>query len=169
MLKKHAILNQLSTLPQKLLSLHGTNNVTEFVLHELCNPHCFDLKKAAYLVDNPDFDCLKGVAGFASNEAYKDTIWDKPEAFIAHMEKSNFNNKVRSILKPSMARARRTDAETTKVIGEYLGIHNPAFCSWTMKHDNHGILIYETEPNSCPIYSDILRNGACLLSFCPIY
>src|SRR5262245_10115368 len=95
-MKKHAILNLLSTIPQKVLSLHGTENITEFVLHELCNTHCFDFKKAAYLVDNPDFDCLKGVAGFSSDEAYpKETIWEKPELFTAHMKKAAFNKKVR--------------------------------------------------------------------------
>ena len=100
MLKKHAILNHLSTLPQKLLSVHGTENVTEFVLHDLCSTHCFDLKKAAYLVDNPDFDCLKGVAGFSAEEAYpQDAIWETPELFIAHMKKSAFNNKVRIYFK----------------------------------------------------------------------
>ena len=49
MLKKHAILNHLSTLPQKLLSVHGTENVTEFVLHDLCSAHCFDLTKSGLL------------------------------------------------------------------------------------------------------------------------
>ncbi len=169
MLKKHAILNHLSTLPQKLLSVHGTENVTEFVLHDLCNAHCFDLKKAAYLVDNPDFDCLKGVAGFSAEDAYpQDTIWETPELFIAHMKKAAFNNKVRSILKPSMTRAHKSDAETSAMIGEFLGLEKPIYCSWKMKHDNHGILVYET-PTSCPVSQDIVLNGACLLGFCPIY
>lgn len=33
-LKKHDILNHLTTLPQKVLALHGVENVTEFVLHD---------------------------------------------------------------------------------------------------------------------------------------
>ena len=168
-LKKHDIFKRICTLPQKVLSLHGTENVTDFVLHELCNPHCFGFKKAAYLVDNPDFDCLKGVAGFAEDEAYpKETIWETPELFTNHMQKSAFNTKVRGILKPSMARAHKSDSETSEMIGEYLGLQKPAFCSWKMKHDNHGILIYEM-PTSCPVSQDEVLHAACLLGFCPIY
>ncbi len=171
MLKKHDILNHLTTLPQKVLSLHGVENIniTEFVLHDLCNKGCFNLQKAAYLVDNPDFNCLKGVAGFSSQEAYdKDVIWETPELFMQHMYKAPFNQKVRSIMHPSMAKSRKSDEETTAIIGDYLGLAKPSFCSWQMKHDNHGILIYEIEA-SCPVSSDILKNGACLLGFCPIY
>ena len=170
MLKKHGILSQLSSLPKKVLSLHGRQHVSDFVLHELCNSHCFDLKKAAYLVDNPDFDCLKGVAGFYDAEAYPvDTMWQNPDLFVSHVEKAPFNTKVRSILKPSRIRSHTSEQETTQMIGDYLGIIKPGFCSWSMKHDNQGILIYETEPNSCPVSSEILVNGACLLGFCPIY
>ena len=63
--RHYTILNTLSKLPRKMLSLKGQENVTEFVLHELCHKNCFNLDKAAYFVDNPDFDCLKGMAGFA--------------------------------------------------------------------------------------------------------
>jgi len=169
MLKKHAILNHLTTLPQKVLSLHGVEHVTEFVLHDLCNESCFNLQKAAYLVDNPDFDCLKGVAGFSAREAYdKDIIWETPELFMAHMQKAPFNQKVRSIMQTSMVKSRKSDEETTALIGNYLGLAKPSFCSWPMKHDNQGILIYEVEIG-CPVSPDILKNGACLLGFCPIY
>jgi hypothetical protein len=169
MLKKHAILTLLSTIPQKVLSLHGTDNITEFVLHELCNRDCFDFKKAAYLVDNPDFDCLKGIAGFSADEAYsKNVIWETPELFSEHMQKASFNKKVRNILKPSMARAHKSDAETNKMIGEYLGFKKPVCCSWKIKHDNHGILIYEM-PTSDTVSDDLIVNGASLLGFCPIH
>ncbi len=168
MLKKHAILNHLSTLPQKLLSLHGTENTSAFLLHDLCNANCFDFSKAAYVVDNPDFDCLKGIAGFSAEEAYGKDSWQTPELFVNHMQKAAFNNKVRSILKPSMARAKRSDADTSKLVAEYLGLERPAYCSWRMKHDNHGILVYET-PASCAVNQDVILNGACLLGFCPIY
>ena len=67
-----------------------------------------------------------------------------------------------------MARAHKSDAETSKIVGEYLGLQKPVYCSWKMKHDNHGILVYEM-PTSCPVSQDIVLNGACLLGFCPIY
>lgn len=168
LLKEQQILNRLSSLPKNVLSLHGTENVAEFVLHDLCSKNCFDFQKAAYLVDNPDFDCLKGIAGYASDQEYnKPMIWETPELFAQHMSRASFNQKVRGIHRASMAKASKTDQETTAIVADMLGLAKPLFCSWRMKHDNHGILIYEA--NCCPVSSDILLNGACMLGFCPIY
>lgn len=167
-LKRNTILNKLSTLPQKVLSLHGKQNIAEFVLHDLCSPQCFDLQKAAYVVDNPDFDCLKGIAGFSADQAYtSNLIWETPELFAEHMQKAPFNQKVRSINHSSMRRASKSDQDTTALVAEFLGLSRPSFCSWQMKHDNQGLLIYEV--NCCPVSPDILLNGACMLGFCPIY
>ncbi len=63
-----ALLRCFTHLPQQILSLHKIDNATEYVLHSLCDAGCLDLQKAAYLVDNPDFDCLQGVAGFNKAE-----------------------------------------------------------------------------------------------------
>jgi hypothetical protein len=168
-LKKNTILNHLTTLPQKVLALHGVENVTEFVLHDLCNHNCFDLQKAAYLVDNPDFNVLKGIAGFSAQETFShDVIWETPELFMEHMKQAPFNQKVRTIWQPSMHKVGKSDQEVTQIVADYLGLVKPAYCSWQMKHDNHGILIYE-EQLQCPVPSDLLKNGACLLGFCPIY
>ncbi|GMU19552.1 MAG: hypothetical protein AMXMBFR12_07440 [Candidatus Babeliales bacterium] len=167
-LKKHEILHRLSSLPAHLLSLHGNENVSEFVLHELCDAGCFNITKAAYVVDNPDFDCIKGIAGFAATESYNaKRIWDDPASFSEHMRKSAFNTKVRDFIKPSMRRTAQSDENTSKIVAEFVGITKPAYCSWNMKHDNHGILIYETQI-SCPLDNEMLRNGACFLGFCPI-
>ena len=169
MLKKHAILNRLCTLPQKVLSLHGVENITDFVLHDICNASCFNLPKAAYLVDNPDFDCLKGIAGFCNSQAFtQDTIWETPEVFIEYVKNAPFNQKVRSIIKPSSLKSQKSDQETTQIISDYLGIINPSYCSWQMKHDNHGILIYESASDN-PTTIEMIKKGACLLGFCPIY
>ena len=51
---QHNVLNTISRLPRKMLSLKNQENITEFVLHDLCNKKCFNLEKAAYFVDNPD-------------------------------------------------------------------------------------------------------------------
>ncbi len=166
--KKHEILERLSGLPQKLLRLHGNENVSEFVLHELCNADCFNIPKAAYVVDNPDFDCIKGVAGFCVAEACPaQQIWEHPEEFSQQMKKSPFNNKVREFMKPSMRRSSKSDDYASKTIADFVGIAQPGYCAWDMKHDNHGILVYETQL-SCPVAQDVLRNGACFLGFCPV-
>lgn len=167
-LKKHEILYRLSSLPAHLLKLQGNENISEFVLHELCDAGCFNITKAAYVVDNPDFDCIKGVAGFSLTEAFNaKRIWDDPQLFSEHMRKSVFNMKVRDFIKPSMRKSAQSDEYTSKLVAEFVGITKPAYCSWNMKHDNHGFLIYETQL-SCPIDNEMLRNGACFLGFCPI-
>ena len=47
--RHHDILMRLSLLPHKIVAFNdeGVSHVTEFVLHELCGPQCFNLKKAA--------------------------------------------------------------------------------------------------------------------------
>ena len=98
----HTLLSNLQQLPRKILLLPGTYNVPEFVLHELCNEKCFNVHKAAYFVDNPDFDCLKGVAGINHEEGViKDDIWSDPDRFSEKMKASPFNQKVRSVLHQS--------------------------------------------------------------------
>src|ERR1700691_4148672 len=91
------MLSCLAALPKRILSLHGEDNVTEFVLHDLCHQDCFNLNKAAYFVDNPDFNCSKGVAGFSRDEPFNEceVIWSKADAFSEHMKKSAFNQRVR--------------------------------------------------------------------------
>jgi hypothetical protein len=174
MLKRHhAVLNRLSQLPRKMLSLKDQGNITEFVLHELCQADCFDLEKAAYFVDNPDFDCLKGVAGVWRPEAYAtahDDIWQNPNSFTAHMQGSPFNQKVRDFMRSSLRKNQESDEEIVHIIAQELHMENPGYYSWDMKHYNHGLLVYEKpckKGDSCDV--DTVLNGLSLLSFCPIF
>lgn len=169
LLKKQAILKHLTSLPHKVLSLHGVDSISEFVLYDLAAAECFNFNKAAYLVDNPDFDCLKGIAGFDASQYYtQDVIWETPELFIEHMKNVSFNTQVRHVMQPSAHKAGKSDQETATQLGNSLGFSTPSSCSWKMKHDNRGILIYENK-NECPVEPEILLYGACLLGFCPIY
>src|SRR5437762_734031 len=97
--KQNRMLLCLTGLPKKMVSLHGAENIGEFVLYDLCNECCFNLSKAAYFVDNPDFNCTKGVAGFSRNEIQNacSGVWDNPEAFSSCMRNSSFNQKVRHV------------------------------------------------------------------------
>jgi len=63
--RQHDLFKNLSSLPRMILVCNGCENIFELLLHDLCHPTCFNLKKVAYFVDNPDFDCLQGVAGVA--------------------------------------------------------------------------------------------------------
>ncbi len=168
--RKRAIADLLSSLPRKILGLHGRDNVVEFVLHELGRQECFDLEKAAYVIDNPDFDCLKGVAGFQRPEAYslKSDIWTDPDSFSEHMKQSKYNNEVRCYHRNSGVKNGQKDEAIVKEVAQALGFDKPFYYSWDMKHDNHGILLYEKR-DSADCDCDYLLEGLCLIGFCPVF
>lgn len=162
----NALANYLNRLPRKMLALHGQDNMTEFVLHDLCNADCFNLKKAAYFIDNPDFNCLKGVAGYSAQEAYPASdLWENPEAFTQHMQQSSFNQKIRGYNGLSLRKQGKQDDAIVTDLANQFALPN-IFYGWQMKHDNHGLLIYEADQE---FPHDYLMNGVCLLSFCPIF
>lgn len=169
--KERGILNHLSYLPRKMLLLPRENNVTEFVLHELCCKDCFNLEKAAYFVDNPDFDCLRGIAGFSRLEEYplSCSIWDSPKDFSLHMNKAPFNQKVRNVRKESLKKSCKPDEVVAQEIAHDLGFSNAGFCAWDSQFNNHGILIFEHSDDHNDTHKNHLLNGLSLLSFCPIF
>lgn len=166
--REHTILRQLNRLPKKILLIHGYENVPEFILYDLCQEHCFNLRKAAYLVDNPDFNYCKGVAGFSRNECcVADDIWQNPETFSRHMKKCKFHQQIRLFERPSIG---GSVSQMIESLPDNLGFKQPAGMIWNMKHDNHGILIYETEQqDELHDIQDHLDHSVYLFGFCPVY
>lgn len=172
LLQKHcALLKTITTLPKKIVSLHGSENLSEFILHELCNQECFDLPRAAYFVDNKDFDVLKGVAGFCRLDFGTSCKldWANPDIFTASMQASPFNQKVRSLSKQSFKNDQKLQEEIAQDIAANLGFKQHAYCSWPLKHDNNGLLLYEKTSNENPFVQDHLADALSLLSFTPIF
>ena len=167
--RHHKVLNRLSNLPKRILSVHGIDNLSELVLHDLSAEHCFNLEKAAYFVDNPDFNCFNGVAGFNQQEKYPDAdhIWDKPDTFSQFMRRSPFNQQVQDIQRPSCRRAKITDEQIVAELAPQLGIKNPRSYAWNLKHDNHGILIFEHDEHDT--VGEELLHGLCVLGFCNVF
>ncbi len=165
------VLNYLSHLPKKIVALDGISNTPEFILHELCNENCFNLDKAAFFVDNPDFNYLKGVAGFASKEAYthESGIWQNPDAFTEHMQSAAFNQKVKKLSLESLKRTDVLSEQALESIAKELGFKNPAYRFWQMKHDNHGFLVYEYNGSTLSGIEEHLDNSLYLLNFCPLF
>ncbi len=168
--RQHEVLKCLSKLPRMILLVSERNNVPEFVLHELCHPACFDLVKAAFLVDNPDFDCVHGIAGLARDEmdVTDSDIWDYPDDFSMQMQLSPFNQKVREVERASLQRNGGEQNELIADVANLLGLEQPSACYWNMKHDNHGILIFERAAFDDHGIDEYLINGVSMLSFCPI-
>lgn len=164
------MLTLLCKLPKKILQVHGAENVTEFVLHELCDEHCFNLTRAAYFVDNPDFDCMKGVAGFSRDQAYScKELWDKPVEFSKHMEDSQFNKLVRNMMRGSLKKNNEQPDDIAQTIAQELGFTNHAFCSWNMKYDNAGFIVFEKADEEDTLINDHAEHGFSLLGFCPVF
>ena len=153
-------------LPQQILTLNGNENMTEYVLHSLCEEGCLNLSKAAYFIDNPDFDCLKGVAGYnKEEEVYSgDTVLSD---FKEHMQHCAFNKRVRELNFPSPRRMGESHEHHVKNLATILGMQNPVFHTWEIKHDNHGLLIYEVQKLDDSNKNEFLE-GLSLLGFCPV-
>ncbi len=168
--QKEKIFTLLTSMPRKIVLLQGQDNLTEFVIHELCGKHCFNIPKGAYFVDNPDFNCLKGITGFSQSEAFADAdIWQNPQSFSEHMQKANFNQKVRMIEKESLWKKGEPEEVIAQKIADELGIEKPSFCDWTMKHNNHGIFVFQDTSTDEIRKSEEFVNGLSLLSFCPVF
>lgn len=166
------LLRCLSCLPKRILALHSLDNISEFVLHGLCNKDCFNLYKAAYFVDNPDFDFIKGVAGFSKDEGDLewDNIWEDPESFTLFTKSLPFNKRVRTFGTNSIKRKNNNTYDNLiKNIADNIGFDKPSYCLWDMKHFNHGILVYEKVDNeNLALFDEHFIDSLHLLSFCPI-
>lgn len=164
------VLERLSSLPRKILSLHGGANSTDLVLHELCHEQCFNIDKAAYFIDNPDFDCLRGIAGYCKHEVEvsESDIWQDPEIFTTRAHETPFNRTVRQIMQESGVRRKKNEHEVMSTIAQQLNFSRHGLYFWQMKHDNHGIFIYERAIDFDSDYDKFLPEGITLLSFCPI-
>lgn len=170
--RQHAMLTCLAQVPRRMLSLYETDNLTEFVLHDLCHERCFNLTKAAFFIDNPDFNCTKGVAGFSRVELPQNAeegFLKNQQAFNEYMKTSAFNQKVRSLTQCSITSLANSHEEVAKELAKKLGLDHYAHCSWGMKHDNHGFVLYEKADPQDTFADDYMLNGLALLSFCPIF
>lgn len=172
MMYRHAqIVDNLRRLPRKMLQLHGRDNMTEFVLHELCSKDCFNIPKAAYFIDNPSFNCLRGIVGVAGNELQGfENIWANPDAFIEKVAQSDFNKKVRSFNYESRKNRGHSHDAMAETIAKELDLPDYTYYAWDLKHDNHGFLVCEKgEQIDEHPQEDLIVDGLHLLNFCPVY
>jgi hypothetical protein len=167
--RQNNLLRYLSNLPKLMVGLHGRDNITEFVLYALCQKNCFNLPKAAYFVENPDFSCLKGMTGISHDELFDEniSIWDNPNDFSFHMQQAPFNLEIRHLEYPNIHQ-NNTIQEVLEELAQTLQFDtNYQVRSWPMKHDNRGILLYKTSPDE--LTDEHLVDGLHLLSFCPVF
>lgn len=164
------LLNKLGNFSRNMTHHHYLENLSEFVLHDVCSVDLFNLPKAAYLVNNPDFTCLKGVAGYHHPESYsKGASWHNQKEFTSHMKNSDFNQKVRMIQGVSLPLQDQTlQSDSLYALADQLNIDDPLYHVWRMKHDNQGVLIFQ-RPQDLDMAQEHLLNFLYMLSFCPIF
>jgi hypothetical protein len=163
------LFERLGTLPRKILSVHDHQVVTNLALHDLCGSACFNLKRAAYLVDNPDFDCCRGVAGYSDDEPAVDIerAWGDPDNFEQQMKRSPFNQKVRDL---SYASVTKNNVDyVVKELGRQLGITHPSYRTWRIRNGNFGVLLFEQKDQGDTACADRLEDGLSILGFCPLF
>lgn len=172
--KKHTkdieLLHRLGGVSLKIANNHHLENLSEFVLHDLCSEDLFRVVKAVYLVNNPDFACMKGVAGYSNQENFsKGHGWEHQKDFTSHMRQSSFNQQVRQINDINLiAKKELLDKKHLHKLSDQLEIERPEFHIWNMKYDNQGILIFEKK-NSGDVMFQHLPHFASMLSFCPVF
>lgn len=180
----YRLVDHISKLPHRILQNYSLGSLAQMILHEIGHESGFGLKKAVYLIDNPDFDHLVGTAGFCCEECknHQRNMWECPATFSEDMKDAHFHNDVKRISSQSIAKktelekielmpAIKSDMSDFKDVEELarkIGFENPQVLSWGMKHGNHGILIFEEEENLSPARKNLLKNAVALLSLCGV-
>lgn len=163
------LVSRLLELPHKILCHHDVDGLEQLVLHELGHDQHFGLEKAGYFIDNPDFDCLKGIAGYCKSECkmHKDNLWNDPRSFVQDMQKAQFHQQLSHYLDHSLSHNELEGVKGDALVnlGQKLGMGNPSFITWKMKHGNNGILLYEENPAHAR-RRDLLQHFVALLSLC---
>lgn len=165
--RRYELVSRLSTLPQRIVSTHTADYLAELVFCELCGESCFNLKKAAYFLDNPDFDCCRGIVGLNSTEFIvpESDVWENPKPVSEQMRRSPFYQKVRGLHHASV-----TKNNSDYLLGEIaknLGIEKPQVAITYARNDNHGILITD-QPVDIEV-REYLEHGMSLLGLCPLF
>lgn len=163
-------LHRLGGVSSKVIDNHHLENLSEFVLHDICSDDLLNANKVAYLVNNPGFLCMKGVAGWNNQDAFdKGFGWENQKDFTSHMLKSSFNQKVRKINdKHIPVSSSGLDKNEVFKLADYLEIEDPFYHVWNMKHANQGLLILEKKDKNEEIFEH-LPYFVSILSFCPIF
>ena len=87
-------------IPQKILCHHEIEALPQIIMHDLGHKEHLDLNRATFLIDNPDFDFLRGVAGFCKDECkfHKSDLWEDPCSFHQDMSEAVFHKNMKCFL-----------------------------------------------------------------------
>ena len=169
--KESQLLKHFGNLRKMMVNNHDLDNLSEFVLHDLCTQPCFNLNKAAYFVNNPDFRCLQGISGYHDKDlqGLSGSAWNNQKQFISSMQNSPFNQKVRSNCTTNFEKGKASEKYMAEKLADELEINNPSYLTWDLKHANNGLFIYEAPQLELSYMKDHHFDSLQHLSFCPIF
>lgn len=164
------LLQYMSNFPKYIMTLEVFDNIPDFILYGLCHDDCFNVRRAAYFIDNPDFDFIQGISGFCKSEVLMDwdKLWDQPDQFSSKVKDSSFNKRIKSFSTDSIKRNNHSHDEFIKRVAYEIGFDEPCYYCWDLKHYNHGIIVYEKIDVDSEHLHDHFKNYLHLLNFCPI-
>ena len=164
------LVSRLLDLPHKILSNDDVEGLPQLVLYELAHNDTFGFTKASYLIDNPEFDCLKGVAGYDAEDHFENVSsdpWTDPRAFLEQVKDVKFHQTVSSFMHTSLSReCDEPNVDAINQLGAKLGMKNSSFVTWRMRHGNHGILLFEEGAMPHERRRELLQHFVALLSLC---
>lgn len=166
------MIEDLLHIPHKIQRHHDADELAPIVLHDLGHDNHFGFNRAIYLIDNPEFNCLKGVAGYCKDECalHHDNVWHSPHTFAHDMQNAHFHKATKDFSKNTcLGKHNDIDVDNPEdliALGTQLGLKNPSFLTWKMRHGNHGILLFEEGHEICARRRDLLRHATALLSLC---
>lgn len=144
------VINCLIKLPQQIL-LHGnTDGIQELILKFIAEKNYFNLNKAAYFLDNPSFNCSKGIAGFDALDFKDDNnwldLWDNNDKKIHCIEYAAYNQKIKKLRCNSLSKLAHNNEKTIfDFAKKNLEFINPSYLFSNGKHGNIGIFFYENK------------------------
>ncbi len=142
------------------------DELSAFVLHELCSENGFGLAKAAYFINNPDFRCLKGIGGYDRAEAFNGISWERDQEFMQHLNRAQFHNKIRQYQNKHIENL--SSASSINQLQDQFEFEQPEAHVWNLKHDNQGIFVFDKQDNQ-ELVQDHLRDFVHYLGFCQVY
>ena len=164
--REKQLLYHVGSISRLMINNHMRDDLSAFVLHELCSKNGFGLQKAAYFVNNPDFQCLKGVGGYYIAEAFNGTSWEHDQDFMKHMEKALFHNKIRQYQTKHIKNL--TSKSSLDQLQDQFEFEHPEAQVWNLKHDNQGIFLFDKKDNAT-LVDDHLVDFVNYLGFCQVY
>jgi hypothetical protein len=97
-------------------------------------------------------------------------MWEEPHTFAEDMSAAEFHQNMKNFLRHGLKRKDINihDEADLQELGTKLGLKNPAFMTWPMRHGNHGILLFESNDSHAGKKLDLLHSASGFLSLCPI-